>query len=448
MSHTQELLAEPLQPIAHDHHWPLAGRVGFRFVFSYFMLYLFCNGNVTVFTPFDRIPWVGGAINGWFSKPFHPLTEWLGHRLFHLTGVAAAWHAGGSGDTAQGWILEGVFLLIAIAATLLWSVLDRKRGAYPTLYAWLRFSIRLMLGVSMLVYGFAKVFPLQMQPPSIGVLNEPFGQLSPMSVLWSMLAIFPVYQMICGWAEVIAGALLLVRKTALAGALLTSFVMTNVLLYNLFFDVPVKLFAAHLVLFAVFLILADAPQLFRFFILNQAAQLKGIWVPPASRAGMLRAMWIVEICYFALAVVMIVNNVYPRWTAFQAGQQPSPIVGAWTVTAASPAPLKTPEANPWTDIYFDNTFRAMVRGTDGQLWRYSLKYDAVKKTVDMISWDGTKKFIWKVNDPDHLTLTAAPAKASPAAAVETLQLTRQPTAKNYVLYDRGFHLVNEWGYEH
>jgi hypothetical protein len=31
---------------------------------------------------------------------------------------------------------------------------------------------------------------------------------------------------------------------------------------------------------------------------------------------------------------------------------------------------------------------------------------------------------------------------------ETLQLERQPTPKSYVLYQRGFHLVNEWGYEH
>ena len=66
----------------------------------------------------------------------------------------------------------------------------------------------------------------------------------------------------------------------------------------------------------------------------------------------------------------------------------------------------------------------------------------------MISWDATKKFTWKVDDRDHLTLTAARANASPAAMVQTLQLTRQPTAKHYVLYDRGFHLVNEWGYEH
>jgi hypothetical protein len=48
--------------------------------------------------------------------------------------------------------------------------------------------------------------------------------------------------------------------------------MTNVLLYNLFYDVPVKLFAAHLVLFALFVILADVVPLYRFFVLNKSAE--------------------------------------------------------------------------------------------------------------------------------------------------------------------------------
>jgi len=274
--------------------------------------------------------------------------------------------------------------------------------------------------------------------------------------------------MICGWAEVVAGVLLLVRKTSLAGALLTTFIMTNVLLYNLFYDVPVKLFAAHLVLFALFVILADVVPLYRFFVLNKSAELKGVWVPPFSRAGIVKAMKIAEICYLVLAFVTAANAINNRWTLFQMGQKPSPLIGAWSVTDASPAPIKTAEGRPWPNIYFDNTYRAMVRDTSGQLWRYNLKYDAAKATVEMRGPLDLTKFTWKVDAPEHLTLTAvrtgamsltgtrvtAEGKDLPGlkpvapAMAETLQLERQPTAKSYVLYDRGFHLVNEWGYEH
>jgi uncharacterized membrane protein YphA (DoxX/SURF4 family) len=468
MTDTENSTTETPQAATETHRWSLASRVGFRFAFCYFMLYLFCNGNVTVFTPIDRITWVNDVFSGWFNQPFHPVTEWLGQRVFHLTGVAAKWHGGGSGDTAQQWILVGVFVALALVATLVWSVLDRRRTAYPVLYAWLRFTIRLMVGVSMLWYGFDKVFPIQMQPPTLGVLNEPFGQMSPDSLLWSMLGAMPVYEMICGWAEVVAGVLLLIRRTALAGALLTTFIMTNVLLYNMFYDVPVKLFAAHLVLFAVFVVLGDAESLFRFFVLNKPAEPKGVWVPPASRAGILKAMRIAEVCYLVLGFITSANAVNNRWIAFQAGKQPSPLVGAWTVVDAMPLPVKTAEGRAWTNIYFDNTYRAMVRDTSGQLWRYGLKYDAKKATVEMRGPLDLTKFKWSMDDPNHLTLNAVSAgliamgdsrvtkegkemkvsKALPTPPAETLRLERQPTAKSYVLYDRGFHLVNEWGYEH
>ncbi len=283
-----------------------------------------------------------------------------------------------------------------------------------------------------------------------------------------MIGAVPLYERICGVAEVSAGVLLLVRNTSLAGALLTAFVMTNVLLYNLFFDVPVKLFAGYLVLFASFLILADAKPLFRFFVLNQAAEPKGVWVPPASRTGILRGMKIAEIGYLLLALGSIGSSVRSRWTMVELGQKPSPLLGAWCVKDASPSALKTAEGSPWTHIYFDSTDRPMVRDRSGQLWRYNLKYDAAKATLEMRGPTDLTQFTWHVEDSDHLILkavlaravslteargwvalkdAAAPQQVKPAID-ETLRLERQPTAKSYVLYERGFHWVNEWGYEH
>ncbi len=435
--------------------WPFAGRIAFRFAFCYFAIFLFCHGNTNVFSPLDGLLF-GGAIATWLWTPLATLAQAIGPKMFHLTGVAATWHGSGSGDTAMNWVLNGIFLAIALLATLIWSVLDRKRGAYPVLYAWLRFVMRLVLGVVMLFYGFDKLFPIQMQPPTLGVLTEPFGQMSPDSLLWSMLGTFPAYEMICGSVEIIAGVLLLIRRTALAGALLTLFVMTNVLIYNLFFDVPVKLFAFHLVLYALFLILQDVPSLFRFFVLNKSAEPVGIWVPPASRTGVLKAMRIFEFCYLVLALFTYGKVGYTTWSQLRAGQAPSPLLGAWTVQAAPGTKIKTAEDRAWTNIYFDNTFRAMVRDTSGQLWRYGVKYDPAKATLGLSGATDVVSFRVKFDDPDHLTITSTKIAAksrrgavSPAQPVkENLHLERQPTPKHYVLYDRGFHLVNEWGYEH
>ena len=41
------------------------------------------------------------------------------------------------------------------------------------------FLLRLNVGMGMLQYGFYKVFPVQMQPPNLAVLNEPVGNTCP-----------------------------------------------------------------------------------------------------------------------------------------------------------------------------------------------------------------------------------------------------------------------------
>ena len=172
-------------------------------------------------------------------------SEWASVNVFHITGVGAHFHPTGSGDTAVQWVEQLIFLLFAVGGALLWTAIaalrSSKRTEYQTLYAWLRFLLRLTCAMFMFNYGLDKLLPSQMQPPSMAILNEPVGNMSPMTMLWSLIGLNPGYEVVCGAAEVIGGVLLLFRRTALAGALLASFVLTNVLLYNMFFDVPVKL---------------------------------------------------------------------------------------------------------------------------------------------------------------------------------------------------------------
>src|SRR5262249_29240551 len=58
-----------------------------------------------------------------------------------------------------------------------------------------------------------------------------------------------------------AGLLLFFRRTATLGALLTFGVMAHVTLMNLCFDVPVKLYSAHLTLLSLFAAAPDLPRL-------------------------------------------------------------------------------------------------------------------------------------------------------------------------------------------
>jgi len=243
--------------------WPKFGCVLFRFAFTYLLIYAFGSGNGTLW---DLIPFgVGGWLSGHVAMLWFKPAELVAKSIFHLTGVAAHFHDTGSGDTAINWIAVGLMLLTALFVAIVWSIFDRNRREYRTLAAWLRFLLRLTLVFTLLGYGLNKVFPLQMPPPTLAVLNEPLGQSSPMTLLWTMLGLNPFYESVCGIAEMSAGILLLFRRTALAGGLLAGFVLCNVLLYNLFFDVPVKLYAAHLVLFSIAVVVPDTRALLDFF---------------------------------------------------------------------------------------------------------------------------------------------------------------------------------------
>jgi len=231
--------------------WTSVSKVLFRFAFCYFLLYAFCGGNGS---PLGLLPGIGASIDGWIQRPMDLLAQWVGVHLFHLTGRAASMHIQMTGDGALRWVAVAVFLTVAILATVVWSLIDRRREEYVNLLGWSWFVIRMVLGVALLKYGFIKVFPIQFGPPPLAVLNEPVGNSSVTTLFWSVYGLNPTFVMTLGWTEVVAGLLLLFRKTAFAGAVLALGVMANVALLNLSFDVPVKLYSLSLVAMSLVLL--------------------------------------------------------------------------------------------------------------------------------------------------------------------------------------------------
>jgi hypothetical protein len=445
--------------------WSPVTRFGFRIAFLYFFCFIFLSGNGTLFRAF---PVVGGWIDGKLNWPFNRLSEFAGQHLFHLTGIAAHWHPSESGDTTMNWIQDGISLTVALAGGILWSLIahlrNNPRTEYRTLDGWLRFLLRLTCGMFMITYGLAKVFPFQMPPPSIGVLNEPVGNLSPMTLLWNLIGLNPVYEIICGSAELLGGILLLYRRTALAGAIFSAFVMANVVFYNFCFDVPVKLFAVNLLLGCLFLALPDALSLWRFFWSHKPAAPTATWVPPASRRAGRIAILVTEIV-FAVAF-LVVQPIFMTigWHHLQVAlRTPSPLAGAWHLDATHPASgaFIDPKGLPVTDLYVAPSGRAYTRSTDGELWLSPFNLDSKKHTVRINCYfiGAPTNYAWQLSDPDHLILTSVkpdPPKpdakhgsAKPAAPFSpaVLTLTRTPTPAHYPLLERGFHFINEWRYE-
>ncbi len=442
----------PLAADTTSHRWSPLTRIGFRFAFLYLGIYCIFNGNATVF---EAIPHFGDSLQDITSRVFLLPAQYLAQHLFHVPPPGNALHPTGSGDTAINYIACLVMLVLSALAASIWTALDRRRPHYQTLSAWLRFLIRLTLGFGMVTYGLFKVFPMQMPVPSIASLSEPLGMHSPMALLWSFLGTNQVYESICGGAELLAGLLLLFRRTALFGALFTAFVVTNVLLYNLCFDVPVKLYAGHLLLLALFVILPDSVALFRFFWSHQPAAPSGIWVPPSSRRWFRSATIAIELAFAALSIGGVLFGVIPEWRhRSAAAAEPCPLRGAWRIDSATlttpqlaslPHPILSKDHRPFVELDISSSTQSAFRDDQGTLSSFPLRTDLVAHTLQFTRPDKSRiTFTATTLDASHLTLKPT---GSEAATASTLTLTLVSPSNGYPLLHRGFHWISELPYQ-
>ena len=446
--------APVLTPVQYQQvRWSAPGRFAFRFAFLFLLLSL-----LIIFSPLRILPLVGDPLSNGVDWLASHAAIWVGQHVVHLTGVAATDHPTDSRDTALNWITLVLTAAFSLLAVLVWTALDRHRAHYQAAAAWLRFLLRMFLVFLMLRYGLGKVFPLQMARPSLAVLNEPLGQSSPMTLLWTLIGLHPAYQIACGCVEVLAALLLFYERTALVGALLNAFILANVLLYNLFFDVPVKLGAGLLLLATLAIIAPDAKPLYHFFWSRRPAAPTGVWTPATRHHSFVMAKHALEAAYLVFALYTLVPGAYALAKQERVNvQHPAPFTGEWQVDSdrlttaglSFDQPILTAEGSPLTALYLELDGRVMARSADQRLWRASVQIDPAKHTFELSSgwFEGTRfqgEYLFSQPDPNHLVLTPV-GKA--AATYGTLTLSRVPLPERYPLLERGFHWVNEWALE-
>lgn len=205
--------------------WPLWKRLGLRFVLLYSLFY---------------------ATNGLFVS-WHALNAWVAQAIFQ-TPLPPTLAQNGSGDTLEQYLSVLLYLAAALLLTLFWSVADWRSALTERLFWPWHTLLRFYVAFFLLVYGWSKILLAQMPAPDFTDLLTPLGAMSPMGLLWRSVGASPLFEVAGGLAEALAGALLLSRRTSLPGALLGAGLMGYVLLLNLSYDVPVKLFSAHLLL--------------------------------------------------------------------------------------------------------------------------------------------------------------------------------------------------------
>jgi len=415
-----------------DERWPLPKRVLFRFWFTYIVFYsLPENGKVSV------LSWVPGA--DWVMTPYtkfwHAICPWIAIHIFHLSGQRTTYFPTGSGDTTLGYIENLAFLVVAALAGLVWSVFDRRRLEYRWLNGWLRMLIRYTLAFTLFAYGFAKVFPLQFQPPRLFKLVQPYGEFSPMGVLWNFMGASLPYTMLAGAAEVLGGLLLLFRRTTTLGALVSFGALANVVALNFCYDVPVKLYSSNLLIMAAYLAAGDARRLANVFLLNLPAE-PAEPEPPRFENKRFRiaamALWTVLVGY------VLFTNIRGGWTGYKETYlHPTrpPLYGLYraeSFTRTGGTPL-TADAAPWQKVEFQSQF-VSVRLADDTVSRFGVNYSPQQSTLTLNKSDTLQ---WSRPDDSRVIL-----KGTLNGGAVTIELRQIDTSK-YLLLNRGFHWINE-----
>lgn len=342
-----------------------------------------------------------------------------------------------------GWVLAFCLLVTAAFAAIIWSAFERRRKSHAALHTWVRLFFRFALAGQMINYGMAKVIPLQMPYPSLTRLLQPFGTFSPMGVLWSSIGAAPAYEIFAGCAEVIGGLLLIFPRTATLGALVCLADMVQVFMLNMTYDVPVKLFAFHLILLAFFLLAPDLPRLVGVLFQDRAMAPR----PRAQLFSSIRANRVALIAQTVLGLWLLglnLSTVRQYWNQFGGGRQYSALYGIWEVTQMSidgqPRPPLLTDNARWHRAIFDFPQVIALQRMDDSLAYYRAAISLPDKTLVLTK--GADKN-WKASlafeRPAHDKLIVDGRMDDHQLHME-LQLTDR---NNFLLVKRGFHWIQE-----
>ena len=351
----------PVSAVETVPQWSLGTKVAFRFIFCYFLLYIYPRA----------IGSLGAGVE--YKSPlkdlWYAVVPWVGANVLHLTGDFRE-VANGSGDQLYDYVLLFCITVVAVVATAVWSALDRKRANYETLYQWFRVFLRMVVAVAMISYGSNKLFRMQFAEPSLARYVDSYGRTAPMGLLWAMMGYSHAYSFFGGVGEMLGGLLLLVPRLTSIGCLVTLGVMTNVLMLNFCYDVPRKIYCIHLIAFCLILLIPDMKKIGDFFLLNRKEQLTPP-VPMFKDKVMNYGLVLLQVIIGVGALALCLHGAYLDQLKNEA-KVPEAIRGIWTVN----------------DFVLNNVPHAPLV-TDGQRWHYVIldgKHDLTIQTMD-----GTQK---------------------------------------------------------
>lgn len=268
--------------------WKDYEKAAFRFFFIYFIIQA---------VPLDWKFYVQLFSVNWLQLNFYDLFSLSKYapQFFSLTGYA-------------NWLVAA--LLAAIGAIVWGNV--KKDSHYDNLYYWLRVILRYRLAIGIIAYGFVKLFPLQMPYPSLSNLHTNYGDFYAWKIYFHTVGIAQGYEIFLGSIEILAGFLLLYRKTTTFGAGIIIGFTGNVFAANLAYDAGEEVYSLYLVVIALFLFAYDAPRLYHLLV--QGRYTIASKFQPVFASKKIRGLRVALKAFSVFLIVLLGGATYANYT--------------------------------------------------------------------------------------------------------------------------------------
>lgn len=408
-----------------EKNWSTVSKILFRFTFSYFILFIL----LLFLALFLETPlrWFADSILNW--------------------GTNFKTESTGSGDRTFDYVRFFFTIVLTFFVSIIWSFLDKKRASYNALQYWFQTVLRIFLCFAMILYGFAKIFKGQFADPSLELLIQNVGEMSPMGLAWTFMGHSMFYNIFTGSLEIIGGLLLLNRKTVSLGSLVILGVMNNVVFMNFTYDIPVKLFSLHFVIMSFILLMSDRKRLSKFFIKNESIE-KLENINHLKNKSAIKIIRFLKKALITVSILIIVIQCLVHFKATEQLRSKSKLRGIWKtelfiIDKDTLAPLIT-DSKRWKYFIIDYKEKAIIKLMNDTINRYSITENIDKKEIVFkgLKVSDSQKFNYSISNKSNLKLEGYLNEKE-----LKIELTKVPKTK-FKLLNRGFHWINETTYNY
>jgi len=341
----------------------------------------------------------------------------------------------GSGDTTFDYVFLITRLLLALVLALVLITLRNKfkwiKFAYPGMIVYARYFV----GITLIQYGVVKFMIGQFPGPSISSMEQTFGEFSPMGLAWRFFGYSDLYKIFMGLSEISAGLLLLFRRTVVVGAMLSIAVVTNIVLVNFSFDVPVKLFSSHLLFFSILIFLPYAKGLFDILILRKPRILE---LNPLTFSSK-KLMWTYRVVKFVLVVLIPVSLLIGHISSQSYRKSDNPWEGSYEVVKFEKSKEDFPSDAEWVKLILDGKSMVVERvsGRKTYFTIGEIKEEGVLSLTNSTDMEGDST-LQVVENREGYTLIAK------IGDIQFDITAKRKNKSDYFLISRGFNWINEY----